>query len=171
MISRLMDLYRRFVWSPVKYARFLGVKLGNNCSVATRYFGSEPYLIEIGDHVQITQDVRFFNHGGGWVFRHKHPDFDTFGKIKIGNNVYIGACAMIMPGVTIGNNVIIGAATVVTKSIPDNAVVAGNPGRVLGNVDELETRLLPYNLRSKGMSPAEKRAFLLSVEDDRLIKK
>lgn len=85
------------------------MKIGKGCAIGTIKFGSEPYLIEIGDYVQVTTDVSFSTHGGGWVFRRKHPKFDFFGKITIGNNVYIGNRAMIMPGVTIGNNVIIGA--------------------------------------------------------------
>ncbi|WP_347068279.1 acyltransferase [Flavobacterium sp. WV_118_3] len=171
MIDRLVAIWRRHRWPAEKYARFLGVKIGKNCSIATKYFGSEPYLIEIGDHVQITNDVRFFNHGGGWVFREKYPLMDTFGKIKIGNNVYIGNCVLIMPGVTIGSNVIVGAGTVVTKSIPDNSIYAGNPAREIGKISELETKILPFDMQTKKMSPQEKKLFLLSQPDEKFIKK
>ena len=55
-----------------------------------------------------------------------------FGKpVTIGDNVWIGGHSVICPGVTIGNNVVIGAGSVVTKNIPDNVVVGGNPGRIL----------------------------------------
>lgn len=52
-------------------------------------------------------------------------------SIFIGDNVWIGQEAYIMPGVTIGNGVIIGARTVVTRDVPDNAVIVGVPGRII----------------------------------------
>lgn len=171
MLNRLLNIYRRIFWSYERYAEYIGVKVGKRCKIATRDFGSEPYLIEIGDHVQITNDVRFLTHGAGWVFRDKFPRFDTFGKIKIGNNVYIGNGAMIMPGVCIGDNVIIGAGTVVTKSIANNCIVAGNPGKVIGNIHDLEQRLIAYNVDTKLMDVKEKRNFLQSLEDSKFIKK
>ena len=59
------------------------------------------------------------------------------GGIEIGDNVMIGADVSILPNVKIGSNVIIGAGSVVTKDIPDNAVAAGIPCRVVGNFDDL----------------------------------
>ena len=61
--------------------------------------------------------------------------YSKVGKVVIGNNVFIGADAIILPNTKIGNNVIVGAGTVVTKDIPDNSVVVGNPGRVINNCD------------------------------------
>lgn len=60
----------------------------------------------------------------------KNPEANT-DEASIGDNVYIGAGALIMNPVTIGNNVIIGAGSVVTKDIPDNAIVAGNPAKII----------------------------------------
>lgn len=55
-----------------------------------------------------------------------------FGKpVTIGNNVWIGGCAVINPGVKIGNNVVIASGAVVTKDIPDHVVVGGNPAKVI----------------------------------------
>lgn len=64
------------------------------------------------------------------LFGKKSPEVDTTNFI-IGDNVYIGAGALIMGPVRIGNNVVIGAGSVVTKDIPDNCVVAGNPAKVI----------------------------------------
>ncbi len=158
--------------TPEQQARKLGVKIGKGCSIATREFGSEPYLIEIGDYVQITNGVKFFNHGGGWVFRQEIPGFDTFGKIVIGNNVYVGSNCLIMPGVTIGNNIIIAAGSVVTKSYEENGVIiGGNPAKVIGNVRDLKERLKQYNVNTKGLKQKEKKNFLLKQPDSVFIKK
>lgn len=56
--------------------------------------------------------------------------------VHIGDNVWIGAKAVILPGVTIGNNVVIGAGSVVTKDVPDGMVAAGNPAKVIKSVWE-----------------------------------
>lgn len=171
MISTLLNYYRKYFWTAEKYARFLGVTIGQDCKIAIKSFGSEPYLISIGNHVQITAGVKIFTHGGGWVFRKKNPDFDSFGKVLIKDNVYIGNNALIMAGVTIGNNVIIAAGSVVTKSVSDNVVVGGNPAKMIGNVETFEQKMLPYNINSKGMSKSDKKKLLLSLSEDKFIKK
>jgi maltose O-acetyltransferase len=60
-----------------------------------------------------------------------------FGKpVTIGNNVWIGGSAVINPGVTIGNNVVVASGSVVTKDVPDNVLVGGNPARVIKEIEE-----------------------------------
>jgi len=128
--------------NPSEYAKKLGVKLGDNVRIiglnrSGKIFGSEPYLIEIGDHVTITEGVRFITHDGGvWVFRENNKGCNIFGRIIVGNNVFFGIRAIIMPGVCIGNNVVVGAGSVVTKSVPDNTVVAGVPAKMIKTYDE-----------------------------------
>lgn len=171
MIKRLINFYCRNFWSAERYARYLGVTIGKNCSIGTKKFSSEPYLISIGDNVQITKDVTFFTHGAGWVFREKYPSMDVFGKIQIEDNVYIGNCALILPGVKIESNVVIGAGSVVTKSVKKNSIVAGNPAKVVGDVRELEEKMKKNDLQSKGMAYSQKREFLLSLDEDKFIRK
>lgn len=167
----LKKLNERFFLSAKEYARRKGVKIGKNCLIATRYWGSEPYLITIGNNVRITADVRFFTHGGGNVARQKYPKFDTFGKIKVEDGAYIGACSMIMAGVTIGEGALVAAGSIVTKSVAPRTVVAGNPARYICTVDEYIDKNLKYNLDTKGMPAEEKRKYLLSLSDDRFIVK
>lgn len=171
MLKKILNIYRRYFWSCEKYGKFLGVKIGEKSIISTKHFGSEPYLIKIGDSVRVTKDVKFFTHGAARMFRKNNPNFDFFGKINIGNNVYIGNNALIMPGVTIGDNVIVAAGSVVTKSVPNNSIVGGNPARILGDVFKLEERMLKYNVNTKGMKYEEKKNFLLSLSDDKFIKK
>src|SRR6476620_11192623 len=133
--NRIARLTRRR--DPVKWARSVGVSVGTDCrfigtSAAT--FGSEPYLITIGNHVTLTAGVRFLTHDGGvWTLRHIDPAMDVIAPIAVGDNVFIGLNAIILPGVRIGSNVVIGAGSVVTKDVPDNTVAAGNPARVLND--------------------------------------
>lgn len=118
-----------------------GVTIGNQCSISSDVkFGTEPYLISIGDHVRLTSNVKFVTHDGSmWVLRGSgivSEGTNLFGKIKIGNNVNIGWNTIIMPNVAIGDNCIIGIGAVVTKSIPGNSVAAGIPARIICTVDE-----------------------------------
>lgn len=152
-----------------KYARKKGVVIGQNCCIETKYFGTEPYLIRIGDHVQITEDVKFFTHGGGWVLRVDYPDFDSFGKINIGNNVYIGNNALIMPGVTIGDNVVVAAGSVVTKSISSDCVVGGNPAKFISSIEDYRDKNVPYNFHSCGLNMKAKRKFIINNKDCKFI--
>lgn len=167
----MRNRFNQFFLDNESYARKLGVKIGSDCFIGTRNFGSEPYLISIGDHVQVTSGVRFFTHGGGWVFRDEVPDFDCFGKIVIKNNVYIGHGTIILPGTTIESNVIVGARSVITKSVPSGVVVAGNPAKIVGSIDEQKKKLLPYILKTRGMSQKQKCKLLLNTSSDTFIKK
>lgn len=150
----------------IEFWRKKGVTIGKKCDIAGKVgFGSEPYLIKIGDHVRITEGCEFVNHDGGvWVIREydsKYSDIDKMGGITIGNNVHIGINTIIMPNVKIGNNVIIGAGAVVAKSIPDNCVAAGVPAKPIRSIDEYIEKNKSQFCKTKGMSYEEKRKFLL----------
>jgi carbonic anhydrase/acetyltransferase-like protein (isoleucine patch superfamily) len=76
-----------------------------------------------------------------------------------------------MPGVRIGNNVIVGAGSIVTKSIPDGWVVAGNPCKHVGYTEEWYHIVKEMDLQTKLMGDDEKKKFLLSLPDDRFVQK
>jgi acetyltransferase-like isoleucine patch superfamily enzyme len=171
-MGRLKELAYKLIYSPEQFARKLGAKIGDNCRIYTYYWGSEPFLIEIGDHVHITRDVKFVTHDGGvWVFRDRLPDLDIFGKIKIGDNTFIGNEAMILPGVTIGKNCIVGGMSLVSKSVPDNSVVAGNPARFICTTDDYFEKIKHLNAGTKGKSPAERRRILENLPEEMLVVK
>lgn len=125
---------------PEKYARKIGVKVSGKFRIyGTSYsmFGTEPWLVSLGDNVHITMDVKFICHDGGTlILRHIVPDLEITKPIVLGDNVYIGVRTIILPGVSIGDNCIIGAGSVVTKDIPSNSVAVGSPARVVKTIDE-----------------------------------
>ena len=144
-----------------------GGVLGSDCEIhSTVFFGSEPYLITIGNKVRITDGVRFLTHDGGlWVLRNLKSDMkdaDYFARIKIEDNVHIGWNSIIMPGVTIGENSIIGCGAIVTKSIPKNSVAVGIPARVIESIDEYYEKKKDSCVMTKHFSSEEKKLALLN---------
>lgn len=115
--------------------------------------------------------MRILTHGGANVVWRKYPHFDNFGKVVIGDWVYIGANSLIMPGVTIGDNCLVAAGSVVTKSVPSGVVVGGNPAKVLCTLDEYIKRNEPFDFGSRGMERDKKRNLLLSSPEENFIRK
>lgn len=120
----------------IKYWRSQGMKIGENCLINTVAFSTEPYLIEIGNHVALANGTEIITHDGAiWCFREELGPDDVFGKIKIGNNVFIGNNCTILPNTIIGNNCIVGAGSVVRGKFPDSSVIFGNPAKVVLNMN------------------------------------
>ncbi|MBR4479500.1 MAG: acyltransferase [Bacteroidales bacterium] len=158
--------------TPLEYARRIGVKIGEDNFIADNLcWSSEPYLITIGSHCQISSGVRFLTHGGGQVVRDQMPSFDSFGKIQVGDWVYLGTNSLILPGVTIDDNVLVAAGSVVTKSIPRGVVCAGNPARIICTISDYLERNHVYNTETKGLSWNAKKDVLLAMGEDKFIKK
>lgn len=99
--------------------------------------------ITIGDFVDISEDVRIYTH------RHRickermsfTPDTIEPSSLTVGDFVWIGAGSIILPGVhRIGNNAIIGAGSVVTKDVPDDVIIAGNPAVLVRKLNDYEIK-------------------------------
>jgi acetyltransferase-like isoleucine patch superfamily enzyme len=156
--KNLNNSYRVRVWKK------MGVKMGKDCRISCLSFSPESYLIELGDNVVISHNTKLITHEGGIsIFHHENPKLDLFGKIKIGNNCFIGMNCLILPNTEIGNNCVIGAGSVIRGNIPDNSVVYGNPGKVVmkTNVYKLLIRNNPGTYEYKGLSDEEKKKILL----------
>lgn len=142
VIRKLIYRHKNSSEDFLNYHRKNGAVIGKRTIVydPTRTFIDEtrPFLIEIGDDVQITRGVTILTHGYDWsVLKGCYGEvMGSAGKVTIGNNVFIGQNVMILKGVTIGNNVVIGANSLVNKDIPDNTVYAGNPARYITSIDE-----------------------------------
>ena len=171
IINRLYNAYLHKT-NTVKWARRMGVKVGEHTMIAkTVVFPSEPYLITIGNNVQLTKFVTIHTHGGGHVLRQKYPNFDCFGKVCIEDWAYIGAGSIILPGVTIGEGALVAAGSVVTKSVKPYTVVGGNPAKFICTVENYASKNEKYNVKTKGLTFAEKKQKLLSLDDSCFIVK
>ena len=133
-------LYKTIVGkiNTLKYAKKIGVNMGDNVHIYGNIsWGSEPWIITLGNNVHITDGVRFITHDGGTLlYRDKIPDLEITKPITLGDDVYIGNNVLFMPGAAVGSNVIIGAGAVVTKKIPDNSVAVGVPARVIKTAND-----------------------------------
>ena len=143
LLGKLGSYVILYFKGKIAYARHLGVKIGDNCRIYTIHFGSEPFLISIGNNVTVTSGVKFITHDGStWLMRDQKGRRFYYAPIAIKNNVFIGVNSIIMPGVKIEDRVIIAAGSVVTKSIPSGVIVAGVPAKIIGKYDDIERRML-----------------------------
>ena len=94
--------------------------------------------MRIGDNAQIAPNVSIYTAGHPVHPESRNSGYEYGIDITIGDNVWIGGSASIMPGVTIGSNVVIGGGSVVTRDIPDNVIAAGNPCRVLRAITDAD---------------------------------
>lgn len=113
----------------------MGMKVGKNFGRLNGVIldPSHCWLIEIGDNVTLAPRVHILCHDASTK---QFLNYTKIGKVKIGDNVFIGAESVVLPNVRIGDNVIIGANSTVTKDIPDGVVAAGNPAKVICGIDE-----------------------------------
>lgn len=162
-------IYRKILESsfvhPNRYAKARGVQFGQNCSFRTKQFGSEPYLIKMGDHVATSVNVSFITHDGAVSvirqYDEKYKKIDFIKPITIGNNVFIGWGAIIMPGTAIGNNIIVGAGSVVKGELVDNSIYAGVPAKYICSLSEYIEKNEALFLQTKHLNVVEKKKFLV----------
>jgi acetyltransferase-like isoleucine patch superfamily enzyme len=88
--------------------------------------------IEVGDHTMIGDMVTIYDTSCHEV----SPGIPAVARrVRLGRNVWVGARAMILPGVTIGDHSVIGAGSIVTKDVPERAIAVGNPAKVIKTFD------------------------------------
>lgn len=116
--------YLRRVWK-------LDIDPTVDMSLSAKFDLTYPRGVHVGRHTYVAFNARILTHDMTRNIRR-----DT----HIGENCFIGGQSLILPGVRIGNGCIVGAGSVVTKSVPDNCIVAGNPARII----QRNVRLLTY---------------------------
>ena len=164
----LVNLLQLVQQVRINRLRKKGLQLGEGCVLSGMpFFGTEPFLISIGNRVSISGKVAFITHDGAtWVFRRqaRYEKVRKFGRIIVHDNCFIGYGALILPGVTIGPNSVVAAHALVTKDVPPDSVVGGNPARVLMSVTEFAEKCLANNADfNEELYRSDKKAELLRL--------
>lgn len=169
-ILRKIFLSIYFKIDRVGCSRLIGVTIGENCKIYggnIDMWGTEPFLIEIGDNVHITDGCKFINHDGGTlILRRFDPTLEITDKIKVGNHVYLGIDTLVLPGVIIGDNVIVGARSIVTRSLLPDSVYVGSPAKFVRTVDDYLKRISEKSLGIGNLSADEKEMQLKEIFRD-----
>lgn len=138
----IMGNHRRTVFLK-KSDVFAG--FGDNCYYCCRKIPEEPYMVKFHNNVVIAANVNFITHDimNDMLARkivaapgEKLSEY-YMGTIEIFDNVAVGSDVTILYDTKIGPNAIVAAGSVVTKDVPEGAIVGGNPARVIGAVDDL----------------------------------
>ena len=146
------------------------MKVGERTKTASQLKTAEPYLITIGDDVTISHGVDFITHDNS-VCKLFGSANDLYGEVKIGNQCFIGAHAVIMYGVTLADKVIVAAGSVVTKSVfQSEVIVAGNPAKIIGSWSDFQNKIASKVICTKGLDADEKKALVLG-NDDKWVKR
>lgn len=162
LVKAVLSLGIFYLGGGVRAARFQGVCVGEGCRIYIHSFGTEPFLISIGDRVTITSRVRVLTHDGSTclVTDDEGVRFQRYLPVTIGDDVFIGVNSIILPGVNIGSRVVVAAGSVVTRDIPSDVVVAGNPARVISSFDAFSKKVADSCVNEselQGFSPYEAR--------------
>ena len=152
-----LPIYRIRYWY---LRRFCHYKIGRYTSISTTTFFTGD-LLDVGDHTVINRDCYLDGRGGLYIgsnvsisnqtyiqtatHDHADPDFRFVpGPVHIGDYAWIGARAMILPGVTIGQGAVVGAGAVVTQTVAPYSIVAGIPARTIGERPHNQRYQLDY---------------------------
>ncbi|OQX84594.1 MAG: hypothetical protein B6D63_04150 [Candidatus Latescibacteria bacterium 4484_7] len=132
--------YRRFIKPDyLKMLKRRGLFVGKGFRMMENVYidPSHCWHITIGDNVTISPGVYIFAHDASTK---RFLGYTRIGKVQIGDRVFIGSSAIILPGVIIGSDVVIGAGSVVTHDVPNGSVAVGNPAEVVESLDSFLKR-------------------------------
>lgn len=171
MKNIIKTLYMKYLKKkdPVLFYRKIGVQIGEG----TRLYNvnidyGHAFLLSIGKDCILTNCTILTHDGSTKMLLGK----SKVGKVIIGDNVFIGFQSLILSGVRVGNNVIIGAGSIVTKDVPENCIVSGNPAKVISTKDEFNIKHLEayknhpvWNTYWVNKTDEEKADMLIKLED------
>lgn len=137
----LSNIYRFFFpIDEVTKFRKMGIRIGENCKIQNEVMidYSHNWLVTIGNNVTIAPRVHILAHDASTK---RILNYTKLGLTTIEDDVFVGAGAIVLPGVTIKKGSIVGAGSIVTKDVPENVVVAGNPAKVICTTEEYYTKI------------------------------
>lgn len=163
----------------IKYYRKLGMSIGENTHIFSKLVSSEPFLISIGDNVTISVGVTLLTHDASiGPIAGRNVFSDIVGSISIGNNCFIGANTIILPGVSIPDNSIVAAGSVVTKTITfpanminetlstnEGIIIGGNPAKYICKTSDFVNKRYPNFLKLHGLSIENRKNVILQNKD------
>ena len=166
----------------IKYYEKQGISIGANTHIFSRIKSSEPFLISIGDNVTISTGVTLLTHDASiGPILGRNVFSDMVGPINIGNNCFIGANSIILPGVSIPNNSIVAAGSVVTKTIinptkcrpneygshtgNEGIIIGGNPAKYICNTTDFVCKREANFLRLHGLSIPNRKRIIVQNRD------
>jgi acetyltransferase-like isoleucine patch superfamily enzyme len=162
MVFSMAKLHR----NPVSYFRSQGAEIGEGVEIfgaSLSTFGSEPYLVSIGNQVTVSHGVDFITHDGGLrVTRAKDPGAYLYGRIRVADHCFIGAHSIFLPGATVGAGSVIGTGSIVAGEIPPGVVAIGVPAKPVKSVDEYVAGKRHLWIDTGGLTYEEKKKLLTS---------
>jgi maltose O-acetyltransferase len=111
------------------------IRIGARCFANFGLVALDVAAITIGDDVQMGPNVQLLTPTHPVEPGPRRDKWEAAQPITIGDNVWLGGGAIVLPGVTIGENTVVGAGSVVTRDLPANVVAVGNPARVVRSLD------------------------------------
>lgn len=137
--NKVLSIYARYLFGNKVYAfgkfkvgNYKNIKMGNNSRINYGVYIQGRYKVDIGENVVLSARCMIFDSGldiGKMFSNDSLPHIESF--VKIEDNVWVGAGAIILPGVTIGHHSVIAAGSIITKDVPPGSLYAGNPGRLI----------------------------------------
>jgi maltose O-acetyltransferase len=111
------------------------IRLGRNCFINYNCVFLDCAAIEIGDDLQMAPAVQLYTATHPLDRAQRAAGWEMAKPIRIGNGVWIGGGAIVLPGVTIGDGCVVGAGAVVTRDLPPGSLAVGNPARIVRSLD------------------------------------
>ena len=126
---------RFIINQPFKCDYGCNIFLGEDCFINFNCTILDEAKVTIGDNAFLGPNVSIYTACHPLESEKRNQFIEWAEPVTIGNNVWVGGNVTILPGVTIGDNVVVGAGSVVTKNIPSNVVVAGNPAKIIKEIN------------------------------------
>ncbi len=172
LLNKFINLFLRE--QPLDKLIQRGLKVGENFHRMTNVVidAAHCWHIEIGNNVTLAPRVHILAHDASTKI---FLNYTKVANVKIGNNVFIGAGTIVLPGVKIGDNVIVGAGSVVSKNIQPNSVAVGNPACIIYSLDDYLEKIKnemnsdnifsnEYTLRNKSINENQIKTMIETAE-------